>query len=102
MCYNKKHNIFKGSLSLKELEKDLHNIANINSKFCINIDGIPFTGVKMCYVSLLTAFEAGYQATVLLLLSLKNSPAGVLVNSTLIAMSKGVSLYLLLISVVFD
>lgn len=77
VCYNKKYNIFKGSLSLKELEKNLHNIANINSKFCINIDGIPFTSVKMCCISLLTAFEAGYQATVLLLLSLKNRPASV-------------------------
>lgn len=77
MCYNKKHNIFKGSLSLKELEKNLNNIANINSKFCINIDWIPYTSVEMCYVSLLTAFEARYQATVLLLLSLKKSPAGI-------------------------
>lgn len=76
MCYNKKCNIFKGTLSLKELEKNLHNIANINSKFCINIDGLPTTSVEMCYLSLLTAFEVSYQAIVLLLLSLKKSPAG--------------------------
>lgn len=102
MCYNKKCNIFKGSLCLKELEKNLHNIGNINSKFCINIDGIPFTSVKMCYVSLLTAFEAGYQATVLLLLSLKKSPAGVFNKWHINYNSKGVSLYFLLMSVLFD
>lgn len=45
--------LFKGCLSLKELEKNLHNIASINSKFYINIDGISFTSVELCSFSLL-------------------------------------------------
>lgn len=42
-CY-----LFKGSLSLRVLTKNLHDIASINSKFYINIDGISFTNVEMC------------------------------------------------------
>lgn len=90
-CY-----LFKGSLSQQELEKNLHNIATINSKFYINIwlnilhqywDVLVFTP-ENC------AFEASYWAAVLLLLSLKERVLLVfLTNDTLITMSKEVSLY---------